>query len=674
MPKVNAPGFLARADAARAVGDIETMRAALVAAFDEARSAGDHQAMAAAALAMPASQRFGVYPGQLPALLHEAYQVAEAPQTRCRLAAALARSWVYGGDATRAARFADEAQRVAAEVGTAEAAADALDAALLAHWGPDDFSERISLAARLDDVAAHLTDPEARLSAHLWRLTTAWECLDIVAVQRQLRALEVVAEETGSARAAFFAASRRAMHALAISDLTEAGPLISLTEAIGGKVAEPDVEAVVHSLHAMRALVAGDLTALRAEAADFEAFGTAEGIPSVCAEAAMWWLAAGQPDRAERLVNQLMAGGVARVARDVDFLLHVTCSVMVAAALGLSDICREAAEALEPYAGRGVLNAGAVTFHGVVDEYLYLAHRALGDDDAEGWRHAAESAYRRIGATWWEQRVGGKGAAGTPPHPERRVHLRPDGAGRWLIGVEGATFELADLKGLSYLRCLVERPGAEVDARVLSGAPSGLAGAVVDEGDMGVVLDTAALAAYRHRLGELGTQLDAADRRGDRLQATALTVERDALLAQLRAATGLGGRQRRMGGSAERARVAVRKAIAAALAQIDRHDPGVARLLRDSVRTGMSCRYDPNPEYPVNWITQLAIAVSRLDTSPGSGRRGRSSSVLGEQAVLHGEHRGGGPAGGPDLGVDVLDMVARRLRRDHQPFGDPPVR
>jgi hypothetical protein len=27
--------------------------------------------------------------------------------------------------------------------------------------------------------------------------------------------------------------------------------------------------------------------------------------------------------------------------------------------------------------------------------------------------------------------------------------------------------------------------------------------------------------------------------------------------------------------------------------------------------------------------------------------------------VLHGEQRGGGPAGGPDLGVDVLDVVAR---------------
>jgi hypothetical protein len=65
------------------------------------------------------------------------------------------------------------------------------------------------------------------------------------------------------------------------------------------------------------------------------------------------------------------------------------------------------AAALEPYAGRGVLNAGAVTFHGVVDDYVYRARRALGDGDADRWRHAAQSAYRRIGARWWERALGG---------------------------------------------------------------------------------------------------------------------------------------------------------------------------------------------------------------------------------------------------------------------------
>jgi len=413
----------------------------------------------------------------------------------------------------------------------------------------------------------------------------------------------VLAEETGSARAAFFAASRRAMHALAGGDLAAAHPLISRTVAIGTDLAEPDIEAVTHSLHAMRALVADDLTALSTEAAAFEAFGTAEGIPSVSAEAAVLWLAAGRPGPAGQLVTQLIAGGVTGVARDVDFLLVVTCAVKVAAALGLGDVCREGAEALRPFAGRGVINAGAVTFHGVVDDYLYQAHQALGDVGAVSWRHAARSAYRRIGATWWQRRLEHQQAA-PPPQPARRVHLRRDSTRRWSVGDEGATFGLADLKGLHYLRYLVERPGADVDALTLSRIIAGLPPAAVSDGDMGEVLDTTALAAYRRRLKELDTQLDAADRRGDRPGAARLTAERGALLAQLRTATGLGGRRRRVGGATERARVAVRKAIATAIARTERYDPGVARLLRDCIRTGTSCRYDPNPDHPVNWITK----------------------------------------------------------------------
>ncbi len=295
---VEAADQLAADSTARASGDLDATRTALVVAFDAARTAGDTEAMAEAALAMPGGQRFGVHPGQIPALLHEAYTRTERLSTRCRLAAALARSWVYGGDAMRAARFADDAQRLAAEVGTPEATADALDAALVAHWGPDDFAERVSLAARLDDAAAHLRDPDLRLSAHLWRLTTAWECLDIVAVQRQLRALDLAAEESGSTRAAFFAVSRRAMYSLATGDVSAADHLIARTEQIGVEVGEPDVEAVLHELRSMYALLVGDLVAIASEAAAHEAFGGAEGIPSITAVGAILWLAAGEPDRA----------------------------------------------------------------------------------------------------------------------------------------------------------------------------------------------------------------------------------------------------------------------------------------------------------------------------------------------------------------------------------------
>ena len=89
----------AAASIARHSAQLDATCAAMVLAFEEARAAGDTDAMVSAALAMPAGQGFGVYPGQIPGLLYEAYNSVEDVTTRCRLAAALARSWVYGGDA-----------------------------------------------------------------------------------------------------------------------------------------------------------------------------------------------------------------------------------------------------------------------------------------------------------------------------------------------------------------------------------------------------------------------------------------------------------------------------------------------------------------------------------------------------------------------------------------------
>jgi hypothetical protein len=575
-------------------------RAALLAAYYQARDTGDAELMAAAALKLPSGLHFGTHPGQVPALIHEAYTVAVTPASRCRLAAALARAWVYGGDAQRAVTFAREAVALADGLGDPEITADVLDAALVAHWGPDDFAERLALSARLADTAAYLTEPGSRLTAHLWRLTTAWECLDVVAVQRELRALDVLAEESDLARHAFFAASRRAMHALVIGDLDTADRCIASTRDLGTQVAEPDLEAVTHSLVAARAQQVGDTETLRKEAAAFEAYGAAEGVPSVSAEAAVLWLAADEPDRALRLLHQLAGAGLATVVRDVDFLLTVTSLVEVAAALHSQDIAADGVRLLTPFAGRAVLNAGAVTFHGVVDDYLHKAELALGRPDAARWRHNATSSYQRIGATWWRDRLT------TPaPAPSARpiaVHLHPDSEGGWLVGSDGAATVMPDLKGLHYLRELLRNPGIDMSTLDLSGAAPGHAGIAVIEADTGEITDQQALAAYHRRLRDIDAELDEAESWTDQGRLDQLRLEREALLAEVRSATGLGGRHRRFTSTQERARVAVRKAIASTLDRIDHHDTNLARLLRNTIHTGASCHYDPDPTRPVTWL------------------------------------------------------------------------
>ena len=358
---------------------------------------------------------FGLHPGGRPAQLHESYVTAEGV-ARGRLAAALARSWAYGGEAARAAPFAAEAVSIAETTGDPVQLAEALDAQLLVHWGPDDFDERRKITARLQDVVAHVTDVEARLSAHLWRLTTGLEALDMVTVHRQLHALDVLADETGSDRVRFFAASRRAMHALLVDDLDGARQAHLAMKTAGEAAAEPDLFGLDHTLTAEMARQAGDLDTVREEAEVYEHFGINLGYASVAAQGAMLWAGIGETDRARALTTRLAGDDVTAFPHDVEWLLIVTALTEAAAAAGMTDLLTAAVPALSQYAGRAVVNGGAATFEGVVDDYLAQACLALGDvDSARRWTRSAAQAYQRIGARWWLRRLQARKIA--PPEP-----------------------------------------------------------------------------------------------------------------------------------------------------------------------------------------------------------------------------------------------------------------
>ena len=75
------------------------------------------------------------------------------------------------------------------------------------------------------------------------------------------------------------------------------------------------------------------------------------------------------------------------------------------------------------------------------------------------------------------------------------------------------------------------------------------------------------------------------------------------LADQLAAAVGLGGRDRRAGSPAERARVNITRAIRAALARIRAHSPALAGHLDATIHTGTFCSYAPDPRAPITWRT-----------------------------------------------------------------------
>jgi predicted ATPase len=168
--------------------------------------------------------------------------------------------------------------------------------------------------------------------------------------------------------------------------------------------------------------------------------------------------------------------------------------------------------------------------------------------------------------------------------------------GRWLVGFGEAHFDLPDTKGMGYLARLLAEPDHEIHVLDLAGVGRSAGG-----GHAGPILDDAAKAAYRQRVVDLQAEIEEAQAWNDLERAGRAAVELEAITQELRAAVGLGGRDRLAASGAERARVSVRKAIASAVARIGEHDPDLGLLLSTTIKTGTYCRYTPDPRVPVAW-------------------------------------------------------------------------
>ncbi|MFG1705015.1 ATP-binding protein [Nonomuraea sp. M3C6] len=173
--------------------------------------------------------------------------------------------------------------------------------------------------------------------------------------------------------------------------------------------------------------------------------------------------------------------------------------------------------------------------------------------------------------------------------------FRRDGA-VWSLGFAGRVAHMPDAKGLRDLHTLLSRPGDDVPAVRLLDPEGGEV--VVAARRMGGddVLDEEAKSRYRRRLALLDEEIDRAVELGDDRWAAGFDRERAALLEELRAAAGLGGRTRRLGDEAERARKTVTARIRDVLRKLDHAHPELAAHLRATVSTGSTCRYQPDDD------------------------------------------------------------------------------
>jgi hypothetical protein len=193
----------------------------------------------------------------------------------------------------------------------------------------------------------------------------------------------------------------------------------------------------------------------------------------------------------------------------------------------------------------------------------------------------------------------------------------------WNINYKGQAIQLKDSKGLQYVALLLQHPGrewramdiqrhfvqpsADPIAQVYSKMPQGQLDeehlTLSDLGDAGPIVDARAENQYKCRLHELRAELAEAERYNDLERASHARGEIDFITQQLKAASGLGGRERRIGSSAERARTSVTKAINTAVKKISMASPALGHHLSKSISTGLFCSYTPDPDDPICWAS-----------------------------------------------------------------------
>ncbi|AQZ63849.1 unnamed protein product [[Actinomadura] parvosata subsp. kistnae] len=485
-------------------------------------------------------------------------------------------------------------------------------------WGPGSTAERLAITEELSAVAGRAGDDQLDLTARSWRVGALLELGNPRCLSEQ-RAFTARAEASGLRLFQHEAAVLRAMFATFTGRFDEAATHIDAAYELGE---QPGIGR--HDLRWMQrwsaALLRGRFDVAETVLAEMEQAGSPH-FPLYRAVTATQ--RGGDGEVVLRYLAQIMAGG----EQYLRWMAPLWLRFQAQAAARSRDpvLCERARAAIAPYVGQwGVTATVAV-------EGPYAHWMAVLDAAQERWDDAVAgftAAYRAadvLGARPWsvesrarlaevlqargddasalieqvEWEAAELGMLVSLPRP-RAGSFRFDGA-VWVLTFAGRTVHLPDSKGLADLRVLLARPGRDVPAVELLD-PAGGEVVVAARGLGGDdVLDEEARVRYRRRLELLDEEIDRAVELGEERRAADLDAERQALLDELRTATGLGGRPRRLGDEAERARKAVTNRIRNTLRLLDQRHPELAAHLRASVSTGSTCSYHPASE--VHWAT-----------------------------------------------------------------------
>ena len=336
------------------------------------------------------------------AVLEEALEVIGDEETplRARVLARLAFESYYARDESRRLELSGQAVSLARRTGDLATLAVCLDARHYALWRPETVDERLAVAAELSSTAQRVGDRELELEGAGWSVVDLLEVGDMVAVDEQIELASRLAEDAGQPLYLWWTAVFRAMRAQLAGDFLRAEALALTALEIGRR---GQAENAVHYF-AQQIFLNRRAQGRLAEVED-GVRNLIERYPAIPAWRGVLALAlveTGRTAEAREVYEDCMAGGIAALPRDANWLIAATLLAEVCGALG--DVPRAPVlyEALEPYARRNVVVGRAATCNGSASRLLGILAGTMGDlVAARGHFSDALAMHERMGAPAW---------------------------------------------------------------------------------------------------------------------------------------------------------------------------------------------------------------------------------------------------------------------------------
>jgi tetratricopeptide (TPR) repeat protein len=630
--------YLALAETCRRSGERVSAREAVLHAVECARRTGDRARLARAALALGADFSFGVVDETLVGLLEEALAAVpnEPTALRARLLARVAAARQPAIDPDHPIALAREAIALARQVGDRVALAAVLRDARAAYLPMDSLEERTALDFEALALAYEADDKAAILHAQRRLCGDRLEEGNVAAALGHLERYERLAEEMRQPHLRLTSLFiRSSVHAL-LGEFSAGEELWAEIDRLAAASQDAGVNFMV-SVHRLGFLSATQrLDEMARLLGDLDDSLAACPQPDAQLVQAAARVRMGEPGRVPEVMQQFpserahprfggqhLAAEIAMANGDRVMAMTVYERLLPWAPryigfLGCcegsySHILARLAEWLGRPADARRLFEDAIALNRRIGARPWMALaqadyaellRATGHDDdhqrAAALQAEARATAKALGMPGLLARLGEP-----PAHAAGILAASPVAAGPaesppvldlegeyWTVTFSGDRSRHRDSKGMRMLAHLIGNAGREFHVLHLVGVASGNEGAgILIEDAAAATPDDRARQSYRERLADLQDRLTEAETNGDLGRQECLREELDLLTDEVARGVGLGGRERKTGSSAERARVNVQRRLSDSIRKIAASNPALGRHLDHHVHTGAYCVY-----------------------------------------------------------------------------------